>query len=387
MVEAILTKFLIILAILFFIPKVIYRIRKIPYAITEIILGVILALTLPLFFYIDDTLTVLSAIGIITIFISGGMEADLDFIIKEKSAISEILIIQTIIVVALALGLNTIFHLTKQISILIALALATPSAGYVFSFLKSTSMSRKDKQNVQSVVVSLEILNILLLLVMLNLGSIWMIIFKIATIIALILLLPILLHFLYQKIFQKVIGAEFGLIFVIALLSAFATDYLGVHFIIGAFVAGIVSIKFLDKIKSEKFITSAKHSNIIQGFTFFAAIFAPFYFFMTGLMLNKDILTLKAGLIAISAVIVISALRYGTFYLYGKYALKERQAPAMKSAIIYLPTLVFTFVIAEILRERFDIAPFIFGALLIYGILTSIIPMFFMKKIEDKKTN
>lgn len=84
MVEAILTKFLIILAVLFFIPKAIYTIRKIPYAITEVLLGTILVLTLQLFFYIDDALTVLSAIGIIAIFISGGMEADLDFIIKKK---------------------------------------------------------------------------------------------------------------------------------------------------------------------------------------------------------------------------------------------------------------------------------------------------------------
>lgn len=383
MVEAILTKFLIILVVLFFIPKAIYAIRKIPYAITEVLLGTILALALPFFFYIDDALKVLSAIGIITIFISGGMEADLDFIIKKKATLFEILMIQTIIVVILALLFNVFFDITKQISILIALALATPSAGYVFSFLKSTSMSRKDKHNVQSIVVSLEILNILLLLIMLNLGNTWIIIIKLSVVIALVLLLPVILNFLYKNIFKKIIGIEFGLIFVIALLSAFATDYLGVHFIIGAFVAGIVSIKFLDRIKEERFINSKKHSNIIQGFTFFAAIFAPFYFFTTGLMLNREILNLKTGLIAISAVIIISFLRYTAFYIYSRHVLKEKRNSAIKSAIIHLPTLVFTFVIAEILRDKFNIEPVIFGALLIYGILTSIIPMFFMKKIDE----
>ena len=140
MVEAILTKFLVILAVVFFVPKVIYRIKRIPYPISETILGALLGIFLSTFFFIDDALTVLSAIGIITIFISGGMEADLDFIIKKRSKIAEILLLETILVVFFALGFYILLGLTKQVSILLALAAATPSAPLASEYASSRSL-------------------------------------------------------------------------------------------------------------------------------------------------------------------------------------------------------------------------------------------------------
>ena len=46
-----------------------------------------------------------------------------------------------------------------------------------------------------------------------------------------------------QKIFSKIIGCEFSFIFVVAMISAFVTEYVGVHFLVGAFIAGLSAIR------------------------------------------------------------------------------------------------------------------------------------------------
>jgi hypothetical protein len=43
-----------------------------------------------------------------------------------------------------------------------------------------------------------------------------------------------------------------------------------------------------------------------------------------------------------------------------------------------LPTLVFTIVIADILRERFGLSPDLYGALIVYALVTTAIPAIFL---------
>jgi Kef-type K+ transport system membrane component KefB len=58
-----LVKFFIILALLFFIPKVVNSKTKIPDALTELMIGIILGIAIPSFFFIDDMITILATIG------------------------------------------------------------------------------------------------------------------------------------------------------------------------------------------------------------------------------------------------------------------------------------------------------------------------------------
>ena len=46
------------------------------------------------------------------------------------------------------------------------------------------------------------------------------------------------------------------------------------------------------------------------------------------------------------------------------------------------PTLIFTLVLAGILRERFALDETLYGALLVYAVLTTIVPSFLLPKVN-----
>ena len=136
MTEEILIKFLLIITVLFFVPKVLYRIKRVPYPLTEVALGIALGILLPTYFFVDDIVNLLAALGIITIFISAGMEIDERFISKNKRIIAENMIIQFVLVFAIAVIITTVFSLSFQVGLIMSLALLIPSTSFIFSYLK-----------------------------------------------------------------------------------------------------------------------------------------------------------------------------------------------------------------------------------------------------------
>jgi Kef-type K+ transport system membrane component KefB len=364
---------------------VLYRLKRIPTAITEVFLGIILGILLPAFFFTDDVIRVLGTLGVITIFVSGGMETDLDYIFKNKRHFIENFLVQLALIVIVSAGLVYILRVSLQIGLLVSLALLTPSAGFIFALLTHTDESKESKKLMQSTVVSLEMLSLLLLLIFLNLGNPLHIFLGILVVSSLIFLLPIVLKWLYENMFKKIIGMEFGFIFVVALISAYVTEWIGVHFIIGAFVAGIVSKQFLDKIKLNSNISRNKEHAITDGFSFFAQVFAPFYFFSIGLLFKLELFTLNAILYAVGAFIIILGLRFIANFWHHRIKGRQKQQ-SINLSIIILPTLLFTFVVATLLNTNFTLDKNVFGAILIYGILASTIPLFFLnRKTENSK--
>jgi hypothetical protein len=53
---------------------------------------------------------------------------------------------------------------------------------------------------------------------------------------------------------------------------------------------------------------------------------------------------------------------------------------ALKVAVPMLPTLVFTLVIAGILRDEYDIPSWLFGGLIVYAFVTTVMPAIFTHK-------
>ena len=84
---------------------------------------------------------------------------------------------------------------------------------------------------------------------------------------------------------------------------------------------------------------------------------------------------------------IVEALRLGAVFLvtmvvvrttmvviHRRVALGEPIRSGMRIGISMLPTLVFTLIIAEILRERFGVSPAIFGGLVVYTLANTLIP-------------
>ncbi|NLI15460.1 MAG: hypothetical protein GX409_04155, partial [candidate division Zixibacteria bacterium] len=122
---------------------------------------------------------------------------------------------------------------------------------------------------------------------------------------------------------------------------------------VGAFIVGITAQRFRQNLSS---LTSEKMVNAIEVF---ASFFIPFYFFRAGLHVNIleiDLKTISMSLIIILAIIPIRILLTA---LHLKIARKETFKTASKIGIAISPTLVFSLVIAEILKIKFA-APYTF---------------------------
>lgn len=61
------------------------------------------------------------------------------------------------------------------------------------------------------------------------------------------------------------------------------------------------------------------------------------------------------------------------------------ELPLLRVATALMPTLIFTLVIATILRERFQIADALYGALLFYAGISTILPSLVLAKSVDLK--
>jgi Kef-type K+ transport system membrane component KefB len=106
----------------------------------------------------------------------------------------------------------------------------------------------------------------------------------------------------------------------------------------------------------------------------FASFFVPFYFFSAGLGLERADFTLPAVALGVIFFAVMVPVLVGTVALQRRVALGEAFSRSFRVAVPMLPTLVFTLVIAEILRSEFNLEPMIFGGLIVYTMLNTVLP-------------
>jgi len=63
-----------------------------------------------------------------------------------------------------------------------------------------------------------------------------------------------------------------------------------------------------------------------------------------------------------------------------RFALREKTADSLRVAVPMQPTLIFTLVIAGILRDRFALPRELFGALIVYAVVNTTIPGLVLRK-------
>ena len=163
----------------------------------------------------------------------------------------------------------------------------------------------------------------------------------------------------------------------VGLIAAFLTDRLGVHALVGAFLAG-----FIAQLLRKRMPGLASHENL-RAIQLFASFFIPFYFFVAGLAvpaaaLQWDALRLGAVMTAIAL-----PLRIGVVWCQRRFIQGETAVGSLRVATALLPTMIFTLVLANILRERYHISDSLFGALLVYAALSTLLPSFVLAKPVD----
>jgi Kef-type K+ transport system membrane component KefB len=172
-------------------------------------------------------------------------------------------------------------------------------------------------------------------------------------------------------------GSEFSLLVMVGLLAAYVTDALGVHYLVGAFLAGLIARQLRQQMPH--LATTAN----LQAISLFASFFIPFYFFYAGMGVPSAAMTLEAlrlGLILTAAILPFRVL---SLWLQRRFVPGESALGSLRVATALTPTLIFTLVLATILRDRFHIADTLYGALLVYAALSTLLPSIFLTKPVD----
>ncbi len=322
----------------------------------------------------DTTLGFLAALGISSLFLFAGLEVDLHDLKKGFWPLLSHLFISCLMIAGFTwVGMN-FFDFTIQISGLIALAVLTPSTGFILESLSNINLDENEIFWVKSKAIAGELLALLLLFMFLKSGSAADLGTSSAVLVAIAFGLPLLFMFLGRIVIPFAPGSEFSLLIMVGLIAAYLTKQIGVYYLVGAFFTGLAARQL-----REKMPTLASDDNL-RAVQLFASFFVPFYFFHGGMKVPHGALQWDSLWIGLAITAVILPLRVGSVALQRILVNKDAKKSSFDVAVALVPTLIFTLVIASILHEQFGISDTLFGGLLVYAGITTILPSFMLNK-------
>ncbi|MHB1312031.1 MAG: cation:proton antiporter [Gemmatimonadaceae bacterium] len=358
--------YVLLLFALFVIPRVLQRWR-LPTAITSFALGAIGGLGFGLFQH-DDTLHLLATFGIVALFLFAGLEVELHELRRSSRIIAQHLAVRIALLGGVAYGAVRLLALDTRPALLVALALVIPSTGFILDSLPSFGLSRDEAFWVKSKAIATELLALGVLFVVLQSTSALRLGLASLALVTIIAILPPVFRLFAVGVVPWAPKSEFAFLLMMAIVVAYATRQLGVYYLVGAFLVGIAARRFREA------LPAVASERMLHAVEVFASFFAPFYFFVAGAALRPGDLSVASVLIGVALTVVILPLRMSTVMLQRRLALGESMAASLRVALPMLPTLVFTLVIAGILRERFALPSSLFGALIVYAVLNTTLP-------------
>jgi len=348
------------------IPRALQRFR-LPAPLTCFAFGIIVAgFFKPLI--IDSVISYLATLGIAALFLFAGLEADLAELRRQLPSLAGHFAMRGLVLVVCARIFALYFHLGWQVDWMLALALLTPSTGFILDMLPNSGLDHIEQQEVALHAVAGEVTAVFLFLVFSQAGSFKTLLISGGAIVLLIALLPLLFLALGRWVVPYAPGSEFSLLLMVGLICAIITETLGVYYLVGAFVAGLVA-----RTLSKRMTTLASEQNL-EAIRLFASFFIPFYFFHSGLGVPSAALVSASLLYGVVLAACVIPIRLGVVWLQSRFMQHRGHRGSFRVAIALTPTLIFTLVIAEILRENFAISPQLYGGLLVYAAIASILP-------------
>jgi len=351
---------------LFVVPKLLERYR-IPSAITGLALGAVAATGLGLFTH-DPTVGLFSTLGITSLFLFAGMEVDVAELRQAAGVLVEHLLVRVAAVALVTWAGWGLLHIDARAAALLALALLTPSTGFILDSLKSMDISDQAKFWVRSKAIATEMLALAVMFLTLQSTDARQLGISAAVLVAMVLLLPLLFRLFAALVVPHAPRSEFAFLIIVATVCALVTRRLGVYYLVGAFVVGMVARGFRRRLPA---LSSEKMLHAVEAF---ASVFVPFYFFHAGLEIRREDLGVEALQWTAGFVALAIPFRIALISLHRGWRLGESFREGLRVSVPMLPTLVFTLVIAQVLRARFSIPGPMFGGLLGYALVNTMIP-------------
>ncbi|MCC6348221.1 MAG: cation:proton antiporter [Candidatus Eisenbacteria bacterium] len=361
-----------VLFALFVIPRALQRFA-VPPAITSLALGVAAGIGFGLYQH-DTTIHLLSAFGISALFLFAGLEVDVRELRANAGVLSQHLAVRTALLAGVAFAVARLLELEPRAATLLALGLLTPSTGFILDSIGQFGLADVEKRWVKAKAIATELLALLVMFAALQSTTIERFAVSTVVLLGMIALLPLLFRAFASVVVPFAPRSEFAFLLMMAVVCSFVTRELGVYYLVGAFVVGMSAQRFRER------LPAIASEQMIHAVEMFASFFVPFYFLGAGLQLRRE--DLSVGALAYGAVFLASMvpLRAGAVVLHRWLALHESPRTGLRVAVAMLPTLVFGLVIAEILRDRFGVRAEIFGGVILYTIVTTMLPSFFLRR-------
>jgi Kef-type K+ transport system membrane component KefB len=359
-----------LLFLLIVLPRILVR-WKIPTAITSLALGAIAGLGFGAFLH-DPTVQLLSTLGISALFLFAGLEVDLDELASRRRVLAQHVVIRLLALPAFAYLVVGATDMTWRASLLFVLAIITPSAGFILDSLGTWPLSPDQRNWVRSTTIATELVSLLALFFVMQSASPGQFVAGTTALVVLVLVLPLMFRAFARWIAPYAPNSDFAFLLMLALVAAFTTRKLGAYYLVGACVVGRVAQRFRENLPT----MSSEHT--LHAVEVFASFFIPFYFFNAGLHLRAENFGLAAFGVGLVCVLAIG-LRIGLVAVHRRIALGEPLGDGARVGISLAPTLVFTLVIAELLRDSFGAPAPVFGGLVIYALFNTVVPTLLLK--------
>jgi Kef-type K+ transport system membrane component KefB len=321
------TSTLIYLAVVFgilVVPRALQRFR-LPAPLTCFLLGIAVAI-----FYKplseDKVGAVLATLGIASLFLFAGLEVDLLEIRGQLPRLTGHLGIRVLFLTGTAWLAIRYLHMGWQPSALLALGLFTPSTGFILDTLSQSGLEANEQNEVSISAISGEITALLVLFVVSQAGSMASLAISSGALFLLIVLTPFFFLALGKYVVPYAPGSEFSLLIMVGIICAIISKSLGVHVLVGAFVAGLVA-----GLLRTRMTTLASQENL-HAVRLFASFFVPFYFFHEGLQVPSGALVLKALLYGVAISAVLLPIRIAKNWLECRFLSKRSSRSGVREA-------------------------------------------------------
>lgn len=366
--------FVLLFFMLFVVPRFLQRLG-LPSALTALALGVAVSQSTGLF-YNDATINLLSTLGIVALFLFAGLDVETDELRREAGALAEHLVVRTVLVAITTWLCAWVFGLEVRGALLVSLALLTPSTGFILDSLGGWGLSESERFWVRSKAIATELVALAILFGAVQSTSATRLGLSAVALVAMMVVLPIVFRWFAAVVVPHAPKSEFGLLMTVAAACALITRSLGVYYLVGAFVVGMAARRFRSALPS---LASTQMLGSVEAF---ASLFVPFYFFHAGLALPAS--TFSGVSIATGAAfaLVVLPARLLTVVGHRRIRFGETLRLSLRVGVPMLPTTVFTLVIVEILRTSFDVPPHVLGGLIVYAIISTLVPSIWLRRPE-----
>ena len=363
--------YVFLIVALFVLPRILLKFG-LPMALTSFGLGILANLGLG-FYDSDSVIPMFSTLGIVSLFLFAGLEVDIASMRQAVRPILSHVVIRLLVVVALSVVFSKFYDLKLVSTVILALAVSTPSTGFILDSVETSDISDNQKFWIKSKAISAELVALGILLVFSQMESAVTLIGSLLIIGILILVLPYLLKRLAAGLERLAPGSEFGFILMLAIIAGIVTKKLGAYYLVGAFIVGIVAGQY------QRQSPSPTSVNLLNSLRSFSAFFMPFYFFKSGLMMPGAAFSWTAVQVALVMAVISVPLKIGTLILHRRLSQQESWSDTFSITVSLLPNLVFGLVLADILYEKMHIPLAVYGGLILYTLFITIASPLFLR--------